>query len=314
MIITTDNLNALRVQFEARFQEAYDATEPWWTKLATEIPSSAKSNVYGWIAQQVKMREWVGSRIALNLKEHDYTLRNKSYEATIELDRDEVEDDNLGLFTSVTVPQLAQAAKKHPDQLIKTMIQSNTFVGPTAFDGLALFHDAHLTYDAAGTTYDNKFALALTSDNFNTVWSTMAAYTGEDGEPLNVSPNLLIVPPQLKKTGLEIVKNEMIMRIAQNVAGAENVAAAAIGNVMQGWAELLVIPEFANNGDRWYLADVSKGIKPIILQNRKADQFVTRDNPQDPKVFDIKKFTYGVENRRNVGVTLPFLISTSDPT
>jgi phage major head subunit gpT-like protein len=303
MIITQASLNALRIQFEMRFGEVYGATEPWWPKVATEIPSGSKSNIYGWVAQSTLMREWVGPRVAVNLSEHSYTLVNKSYEATIELDRDEIEDDNLGMFTAVTIPQLAQAAKKHTDQLLKTALQSNTGLGPTAFDGLTLFHDAHPTYNGAGT-YDNKFALALTADNFNTNWAAMASYTGEDGEPLGVTPNLLIVPPQLKKTALEIMNASLVA----NTAGT-----AGVENVLKGWADVLVIPELANDPTRWYLADVSKPMKPFVYQNRRPDQFVSRDSAQDPKVFDQKKFTYGVDNRKNIGVTLPFLISTSKP-
>lgn len=308
MLITQATLDSLRVQFEMKFGEAYGATESWAPQIATSIPSGAKQNVYGWVAQSTKMREWIGPRQAKNLSEHAYTLVNKSYEATIELDRDEIEDDNLGLFTAVTIPQLAQAAKKHPDQLLKAMIQSNSGAGPDAFDGLPLFDDAHLTYDSAGTTYDNKFALALSADNFNTNWAAMASYTGEDGEPLGVMPNLLIVPPQLKRTALEIMQATTTARVY-----GSNTAAASFDNVLKGWAEVLVIPELANDPTRWYLADVSKAIKPFIVQERRADQFVSRDNPQDPKVFDQKKYTYGVDNRRNVGVSLPFLISTSKP-
>lgn len=308
MLITQANLDALRTQFEMRFNEAYGATEPWWSQVATEIPSSAKSNTYGWLAQQVLLREWVGPRVALNLSERTYTLANKSYEATLEVDRDDIEDDNLGIYSAMLIPQLAQGAAKHTDQLIKTMLQSNSGAGPTAYDGLPLFDDSHLTYDASGTTYDNKFGVALTADNFNTNWAAMASYTGEDGQPLGVMPNLLIVPPQLKRTALEIMSATMTAKVF-----GSDTAAAAVDNVLKGWAEVLVIPELANDPTRWYLADVSKPIKPLIYQNRRPDQFVSRDNPQDPKVFDQKKFTYGVDNRKNVGVTLPFLISTSKP-
>jgi phage major head subunit gpT-like protein len=310
MIITTATLDALRVTFEKRFSEAYSATPNWGPELATEIPSASKENIYGWIAQQTKMREWVGPRVALNLKEHDYTLRNLDYEATIELDRNDIEDDNLGLFTSVTIPQLAQAAKKHPDQLLKTMLQSNSGAGPTAFDGRPLFDDSHPTFAGAGT-YDNNFAVALTADNFEANWAAMASYTGEDGEPLGVMPNKMIVPPQLRRTALAIVQASSLAVVIKE-SGA-NVAAASVDNVMKGWVDVIVVPEFANDPTRWYLADTTKAIKPLIIQNRRADQFVTRDNPQDPKVFDQRKFTYGVDNRRNVGVSLPFLISTSKP-
>lgn len=313
MQISQANLDALRVQFQMGFEQAYSETPIWHPQLTTTAPSGAKQNTYGWIAKQTRMREWIGPREALNLSEHEYTLANLPFEATIELDRDDIEDDNLGLFMSVTIPELAQAAAKHPDQLIKTMLQSNAGLGPTAFDGQLLFSDSHPTFAKPGavaagaaTTYDNLFDLALTQDNFNTVWASMASYTGEDGEPLGVMPDTLVIPPQLRLVATEILEADVI-------AKAVSSGGAGASNVTKGWAKMLIVPELANAPTQWYLADTSKPMKPLILQNRRADQFVSRDSPQDPKVFDLRKFTYGVDNRRNVGVSLPFLIATSVP-
>jgi phage major head subunit gpT-like protein len=291
--ITQANLDALRIVFSKGFEKAYGEAPSWWAELATKVPSSTASNRYGWVAQMVKLREWLGPRVALNLSEHEYTIRNRKFEGTREVDRDQIEDDNLGMYQSILIPQLAQAVKKHPDQLLKTLLQSSTL----AFDGLSLFNDAHLTFNGSGT-YDNKFAgTALSLTNFGVVWAAMAGYTGEDGEPLGVMPDLLIVPPQLKKTALEIVNATLI--------------ATGGTNVLQGWARVLVVPELANQPTVWYLADTSKGIKPFVWQVRRSPEFVSRDNLSDPKVFEQEKFTYGVNYRGEVGITLPFLISQS---
>jgi phage major head subunit gpT-like protein len=305
MIITQATLDALRVTLSTVFEKAYAATEPWSTKLSTEVPSTTASNRYGWIAQSIVLREWLGPRQAVNLSEHAHTITNRKFEGTVEVDRDQIEDDNLGMYAGLIVPQLAQATKKHPDQLLKTLIQANA----VGYDGKALFANDHPTYNGAGT-YDNLFASsALSAANFNTNWSLMASYTGEDGQPLTVMPNLLIVPPQLRRTALEIVTGNSIAQAILNAAASDNVGGVAIDNVMKGWAEVLVIPELANEATTWYLADTTKPIKPFITQKRRAPEFVSRDNIQDPKVFDQEKFTYGVSYRGEVGPTLPFLIA-----
>lgn len=314
MLITKANLDALRTTFSLAFQQAYDATTPWYDTVATEIPSASKSNTYGWLAQQVTLREWLGPREVLNLAEHRAELLNKSYEGTIEVDRDDIEDDNLGIYQAMLVPQLGQATKKHPDQLIKALLQSNSGAGPTVFDGKSLFADDHPDFDSKNPgTYDNSFGLTLTADNFNAVWSTMTAYKGENGQPLGVMPNKLIVPPQLKKVAQTIMQSTTYALPVTNVAGSENVAAGTVDNVLRGWAEVEVLPELANDPTTWYLADTTKPIKPLIYQLRRAPNFVSRVNPDDPKVFDSKKFTYGVEYRCAVGATLPFLIARSKP-
>lgn len=51
----------------------------------------------------------------------------------------------------------------------------------------------------------------------------------------------------------------------------------------------------------WFLLDTRRPLKPLIYQNRKSFQFVARDNPEDPKVFDRAAFTYGVDGRANAG-------------
>lgn len=296
MIISQPNLDALRLTLSMAFQSAYDSTETYYERFCSTLPSSTASARYGWMAQQVGLREWIGPRVALNLAERTHVVVNRKFEGTIQIPRDQLEDDNLGMYAGGLVPQLAQAAKKHPDKLFLELLAAN----PVGFDGVALFHDAHPNFNVTGTgatTYDNNFALALDATNFNTVRSAMCKYVGEDGRPLGVLPRLLIVGPVLEKAAREIVN-------ASLVAGASG----GYTNVMQGWADVLVIPELSSD-TQWYLADVSKPIKPFALQVRRAPEFASRDSLTDPQVFEQEVFTYGVSSRGALFHTLPFLIA-----
>ncbi len=55
------------------------------------------------------------------------------------------------------------------------------------------------------------------------------------------------------------------------------------------------------SGTPWFLLDTTGAIKPIIFQERKAAEFVAKDNPDDDRVFMNKEFLYGVDARWNVG-------------
>jgi phage major head subunit gpT-like protein len=303
MQITQANLDALRVTFEKRFGEAYAAVQPALMPLATEVPSSTKANTYGWIAQQVQLRQWIGPRVAQNLSEHSYALANQTFEGTVELDREDLEDDNLGIFESQAIPQLAEAAAKHPDTQIASVLASN----PLAFDGLALFHASHPDFN--GGTYDNDHSLTLNATNIEAIKAIAAAYVGEDGQPLEVRYTHLIVPPQLEFTAKQILSSATY---ASLVSG-EGSAVVQIENQLAGTLDVIVSPRLAGEATQWYIADLSKSIKPIVRQVRKAPEFVTRDSPTDPKVFDVRKFTYGVDLRDAHGVSLPFLIARSKP-
>ncbi|RWR26793.1 hypothetical protein D2T29_19645 [Sinirhodobacter populi] len=54
-------------------------------------------------------------------------------------------------------------------------------------------------------------------------------------------------------------------------------------------------------GAPWFLLATREIIKPILFQNRKDPQFVSKDAPTDDNVFSKKQFVYGVDARRNVG-------------
>lgn len=303
MLINQANLDTLRTDLQMGWEAGYGTAEVWSTKLAMEVASSAASNTYAWVAQQLKLREWIGPRVAQNLSEHSYTLVNKEFEGTVEIPRPQIRDDNLGMYSGRIMPQLGVATKQHPDVLLASLLTAN----PLAFDGLSFFNTAHLTFNGAGT-YSNDFATsALSAANFNAAWATMVSYTGEDGMPLGVVPNLIIIPPQLALVAKQILQSTTM------VATGPGSTSAAIDNVLKGWADILVVPQLASAPTIWYLADVSKTIMPFVHQTREAPIFVSRDNMNDPKVFDLNVYTYGVQLADNMGVTLPFLISRNTP-
>lgn len=302
--ITLATLDALRTTVETKWREAYGNTEPWYSKLATEVPSTTAKNTYGWSAMAVALREWNGPRVVQNLIEHDHEILNKLYEATLQCTRVQVEDDNLGIFTSMQIPNLAQATKKHPDILLASLIQANG----NGFDDVAFFSGSHPTYDAAGDTYDNDFAATLNADGVAEVWAAMASIKGENGQPLAVTPDTLIVPPQLYRAALTVNQSA-----TSALPGADaGDSSATVDNVMKGWfKQVLMLPELANQPTVWYMADLSKPVRPFIYQLRDAAQLVSRQKLDDPKVFDEDKFTWGVRIRDAVGLALPFLISRS---
>jgi phage major head subunit gpT-like protein len=54
-------------------------------------------------------------------------------------------------------------------------------------------------------------------------------------------------------------------------------------------------------GTPWFLLDVSRPIRPIILQKRKDFEFVAKDKLTDENVFNNKEFVYGADARANTG-------------
>ncbi len=306
MIITSSVLDGLRTTFSLNFSQAFNNTPTWYDKITTSIPSNSKSNTYGWLMNSIALRQWVGPRISQNLQEHEYAINNLLWEATVDLKRTDVEDDNLGVFAAMTMPNLAASTKKHPDILTAQVLQANG----TCFDSNAFFYNTHPTFNNTGsgaTTYSNIGTASLDGDGVNTVRSIMAAYVGENGYPLGVKGNLIIVPPQLERAAM-VVAHSATYAVPTITGGiGPTTAMATVDNVMKGWFDVLVVPELANAPTVWYMADTTKPVRPLVYQPRVAPELVARFNPEDPAVFDLDKYIWGVRARYNVGFSLPYL-------
>lgn len=303
MLITSANLDALRVQFEARLQAGVQTASPWYGELAMDVPSSTRSNLYGLLEDTIEVREWLGEREAQSLKERDYELINKRYEASRKLNRDRIADDNLGLFP-VSMEDMGRAVAVYPDHVFATECLLNNSM--LAFDGLPFFDPSHTRVD--GTTYSNSTNLALNSTNFETVMAAMMSQTNAAGRVIDVgSQFILAVSPALRATAFRIVESET----AITVAGSGE--AAAVQNANRGAARAIVIPQLATNANRWFVFAVGLGVKPFLRQVREAPRMTVLDQPEHECVNKRNENEYLVTMREGYGVTLPWLAYASDP-
>jgi phage major head subunit gpT-like protein len=291
MLITPAALQAINVTFDSRFRSAYDATVPQAAQLATVVPSMTKNNVYGWMLKIPRLREWVGDRVIQNIASQDYTITNKSYELTVAVDRDDIEDDQLGIYNG-HIDTLGEQARMWPDDLImQALIAGGSSL---CFDGQFFFDTDHpTTIDGSTITQSNFYATtALNETNYFALRANMRNFRGEDGRKLGVTPNLLVVPPALERTARTILLAD------SNASGATNVA--------RGTADLLVLNELTSDTE-WYLMDTRRALKPFIFQERKAPEMVMLTEVTSENVFQRKEFIYGVDARGAAGYGLWFL-------
>lgn len=57
----------------------------------------------------------------------------------------------------------------------------------------------------------------------------------------------------------------------------------------------------AGAGEAWYLLDTRRPLKPLIFQDRKQPEFVSKTALTDENVFNAGEFVYGVDCRRAAG-------------
>jgi phage major head subunit gpT-like protein len=288
-LITPAALTALNTDLSLAFQGGYDRARVFYQDVATVVPSGTTSNTYGWMQQIDALRQWVGPRVVRDLAASSYSLTNLPFELTLAVDRFDFEDQTTGVYQP-RAAMMGMAAAKWPDQQVAPLI-ANGGAG-LCFDGLSFFNANH-PLDPAGVQ-GNTNTLALTPANYATARAAMMAFTGEDGQPLGIVPDTLIVVPQLEQQGKWIVAADLI---ADPV-----VATAGVTNVNKGTAKLLVVPELAAlSATAWYLADCSKPIRPFIWQLRKAPEFAQLTDPNSERVMFDREFVWGVEARGAAG-------------
>lgn len=121
MDINSTNLQALYRAFNTAFQAGFSGVPAFWPKIATLVPSSAAQEDYGWLGDVPAMREWLGDRIINSIKQHGYSIKNKSFELTQGVDRDKIETDQVGIYTPL-FQLMGDSAAKHPDELVFALL------------------------------------------------------------------------------------------------------------------------------------------------------------------------------------------------
>ena len=289
VVINQASLTAALTGFKTIFQQAYDGAASALDKLAVIVPSSSRQEEYKWLGQFHGLREWIGERVVKDLTVEGYTIKNRDFEATVSVDRNDMEDDAIALYAPL-FRQLGESARQHPDELIfDLLLQGFT---QNCYDGKTLYATDHPNGDQG--SWSNSGTAVLSQSAYESARSQMMSLVNEEGRPLRITPDILIVPPDLEATA------RTILRADKQANGATN--------IWKESADILVVPELAANPTYWFLTDTKKAAKPFIFQTRKEPEFVGLDGINDENVFMNKEYIYGVDYRGNAGYGLPHLI------
>ena len=295
MIINRQTLTTLFVGFKTAFQKQFDGTPVDYDKIVLTVPSSTSTEEYGWLGMTTRFREWIGDRVMQSIKTHGYSIKNKPWEDSVEVNADVIEDDQYGIYTPLFA-QLGQDAKEHPAELVYQLLKDGFTT--KCYDGQYFFDTDHPVLDKDGTELsvsntgggsgtpwflldttrvmkpiilqmrkDYKF-VAMDSEQdegtfmrkvyrygvdarlnvgfglwqlaygskqtldaaaLNAAIAGMAGMKGDNGRPLGIRPKLLVVPPSLRDTALQLVK------AAQAANGATNINKDVVDVLVTPW-------------------------------------------------------------------------------
>lgn len=147
MIVNRGNLSTLYVAFNAAFDAGLGQAPSQFQRIATVVPSTTKSNEYGWLGKLPNVREWIGERVVHGLQNHGYTIKNKPYELTVGVDKDDIEDDNLGIYSPL-MQSMGESVGAQPDQLTFELLKNG--ISTACYDGQNFFDTDHPVLDKEG--------------------------------------------------------------------------------------------------------------------------------------------------------------------
>lgn len=236
------------------------------------------------------MKKWIGDKVIEKMSKQGYSIINDDFEGTVEVKRNDIDDDNIGQYNNMA-QQVGWSAAQLPDELVAELI--NKGHENICYDGKSFFSGSHpVEVNGKTKNMSNVLNVALSAEtaaaakaSYGSGRTKMRTLTDEAGRSLKVRPNLLIVGPDLEDTARTLLTADKLENGDQNI--------------YKNTAELLLIDDLT--AGTWYLQDTSMPVKALILQERKKPVFVSQTDLNAPDVFMRATYKFGAEARYGAG-------------
>lgn len=299
MLTKGDIPKLLLAGMKTNFMKAFEIAQKEHLTVSTVIRSGKSSETYPWLGAVPKMGEWKDERIPQAMLEHNFTIANRDFEASIAVDRNAIEDEQYGQI-EVRVKELATEAVRFFDELAFTLMGQGTQtsgsagtiydgVTLTAYDGKAFFATNHSEGDSG--TQSNRGSSALSASALQSAITSMKKFKNDKGKPAHVRPNLLTVPNDLEWEAKELLNSQFYPE-----EGTTTNKMAV--NVLKGSLNLLV-NDYLTDTDNWFIFDTNRVVKPMILQLRQDPRFTSLVSGTESS-FMRKKLYFGVDWRGEI--------------
>lgn len=192
----------------------------WVNSVSNYFTSDQASEEYAWLGQAPNMREWIGGRNAKGFTENSITIRNRHFEATLQVLVRDLRRDHSGQVMA-RIQELARRTNSHWASLLSTLILAGTTT--TCYDGQYFFDTDHSEKDSGSQS--NSISIDISELPLAVEGTTTAPAVGEmqyciaraiqaivgfkddQGEPMNddASGFLVMVPTSLMNAALQAV-------------------------------------------------------------------------------------------------------------
>ena len=251
MQLNQATFRALDVLFKEAIALRQAEVPTWHLSWFQDIPvSGSKAFAMSFIAALSQVTEWITDRTKQNLKRQLIQRVLRSWEDSVEVDKDDIVYDRLGQVKPA-IAGIADDKPLHQIELLLDLIHNGHGAGAwyQGYDLVPFFSASHpidTQYVASGLQQNYWSDLDLTAANINTVDAAMRALKGENGKQLGITPDELYYTPDLYGTAADLI-------LKNPLAGGE-------GNILFKKYELQKL-EQSDETNIWGLRDSTKAAK-----------------------------------------------------
>ena len=297
MNITAATLDAIFKAFQTKFNEAQKAAQgrafpndliP--EDIAIAFTGGGSATQHSWLEQLHGIHEWVGERVLESTKLGKLTVINRDFENTIKVSRNEIEDDQYGVYSPLIGMMGADAENLWKKLAIEALLGNGEWA-----DGNPFFCSGRVL---GKSTFTNAVTTALSKAAVEAAIAAMRGWTLYGGEPGEVRPDVLLVGPSLEATAKQICEADLVAdggTTVSNVSPAKALKVRVCQSLIGGHA------------NEWYVFGDKNGVKAVGIQKRKLPELARLDKDTDGNVFMRNEYLYGVHARGEGFMTLPFL-------
>jgi len=300
MLTRKDLVKFLLTGMKTTFMKEFKTLPEIYKEVSTVTTSTKDKETYPWLGESPEVEEWVDERKERVVSEHYFEIINRSWANTIALDRDALDDEQysqIPLRAKGLAKKFASFFNKAAFTLIAqgnlTTGTSGLFNGKTisGFDAKAFFASDH-PIEHTGSTQSNTGSTALSYASVVAARTAMMKMKDDYGEPMEVDPNLLVVPVDLYDAALKITGSSFdpsegtatSFQAKNNLSGIKVIKSA-----------------YLTDTNNWFLFDTNNSIsKPVIVQERKKLTFSSLTENTEA-AFLRKKLYFGVDARYGFG-------------
>lgn len=283
------------------FYERLEQMPPTWIdEIAMRMPSNQPSETYAFLGMSPQMQEWVGNRMARELREFSFEIKNKDHEATLKVHDKDRRRDKTGQL-EIRIAELTTRAQMYPAKLLTDLIVAGE--STVGYDGQFFFDTDHSIGDSG--TIDNDLTFNAVSGSTPTVAemrdaifasvTAMHGYKDDRGEPINelASSFDIMVPVALWPQAVQAVNMPII---TDGTAGSVNNILANL----DGYSFRVRKNPRLTAATKFYTFRTDAPIKPFIVQE---------EMPLTPEAlaegsdfyFNERQFLFSISWSGNVG-------------